>query len=85
MICPWEPENARRIIRILRCFFLTYRLKINLLKSNLIRVGVPDSLVQNVVLAIGWQTSSLPFTHLGVPVGRCMAHISSWLGLMDQS
>lgn len=39
LICPWDTENARRSVKILRCFYLASDLKINLLKSKLIGVG----------------------------------------------
>ena len=38
IMCPWEEENARRIVRILRCFFLASRLKINFFKSKVMGV-----------------------------------------------
>lgn len=39
LICPWDTENARRSVKILRCLYLDSDLKINLLKSKLIGVG----------------------------------------------
>ena len=40
-VCDWSMENVKRILRILRCFFLAPRLKINLHKSKLIELDFP--------------------------------------------
>ena len=44
-------------------------LKINLLKSKLIGVGVPFTEISSVAQKIGCAAFELPFFHLGVPVG----------------
>ncbi|KAL7604918.1 uncharacterized mitochondrial protein AtMg01250-like [Lactuca sativa] len=69
LIAPWDPENANCLLRILRCFFLASRLKINLLKSKLIGVGISYSQVLVVANRIGCAASMIPFFHLGIPVG----------------
>ena len=46
LFCDWGVENANRIIRIMRVFHLASGLKINLLKSKLIGVGVDYEEVQ---------------------------------------
>ena len=76
LISSWDPENAKCLIRILRCFFMALGLKINLHKSKLIGVGIPLSQVSSVADIIGCAVSELPFIHLGVPVGQNMSRIS---------
>lgn len=43
LLTDWDLENANRIVHIMRCFFLTPDLKIILLTSKLIGVGVSFS------------------------------------------
>ncbi|XP_052625816.1 uncharacterized protein LOC128132862 [Lactuca sativa] len=70
LITPWDPENANRLLRILRCFYLASGLKINLLKSKLIGVGISFSNILVVANRIGCAASMLPFSHLGIPAKR---------------
>ena len=63
-----DVENAKRIVRILRFFFLALDLEINLLKIKLICFGVPMPEVEVTTLVIWCEVLSLPFMHLGVVV-----------------
>lgn len=49
--------------------FYGFRVKINLLKSKLIILGVPFSQVSRVADKIGCDVTELLFIHLGVPLG----------------
>ena len=84
LISSWDPENAKRLIRMLRCFFMASGLKINLHKSKLIGVGIPLSQVSSVADMIGCAVSKLPFIHRGVPVGQNMSRISAWSPVFDR-
>ena len=43
LLSPWSLDNAYYLVRILRCFYMDFGLKINLHKSKLIGVGVSSS------------------------------------------
>ncbi|KAL7606616.1 uncharacterized mitochondrial protein AtMg01250-like [Lactuca sativa] len=84
LVTPWNPENANCLLRILRCFYLASGLKINLLKSKLIGVGISFSQVLVVANRIGCAASMLPFSHLGILVGQPMTRKSSWVPMIDK-
>ena len=83
-LCDWSLENAKRILRILRCFFLASGLKINLHKSKLIGVGVSFDQVEHVAMEIGCAAVKPPFVYLGIPVGQNMSRIQAWKTLCDR-
>ena len=84
LLCPWEVENARRIVRILRCFFLASGLKINLFKSKLYGVGIKEDVIQATAALIGCISDSMSFIHLGVPVGQRSSRVAVWADLVDR-
>ncbi|XP_023748340.1 uncharacterized protein LOC111896597 [Lactuca sativa] len=79
-----DPDNAKHILRILRCFYLDSGLKINLQKSKLIGVEVSYSQVEFVASRLVCTPDSLPFVHLGVPVGQNMSQVSVWSIIEDR-
>lgn len=64
-------------------FFLASGLKINLHKSKLYGVGVIANQVSYLSNCMGCSSSSLPFIHLGVPIGQNMSRIDSWGSIID--
>ncbi|KAL4585499.1 hypothetical protein LXL04_010120 [Taraxacum kok-saghyz] len=84
LLCDWGVENARRIIRIMRVFHLASGLKINLLKSKLIGVGVDYEEVQEVADLIGCSATRIPFVYLGVPIGGNMNRVDAWKPMVDR-
>ncbi|KAJ9565542.1 hypothetical protein OSB04_001508 [Centaurea solstitialis] len=80
----WEPENAKNLIRILKCFELCSGLRINLSKSSLMGVSVPKEEVQKVAHWLNCKKGSIPFTYLGLPVGDNMAKASAWKPIIDK-
>ncbi|XP_023758004.1 uncharacterized protein LOC111906478 [Lactuca sativa] len=84
LITSWDPENINRLIRIIWCFYMAFDLKINLLESKLIGVGVSFTDIGSVAERIGCAASDLPFSHLGVPVGQSVNHISAWHPILDR-
>nr|GEZ47374.1 RNA-directed DNA polymerase, eukaryota [Tanacetum cinerariifolium] len=74
----WSDSNLRSIIHMLHYFSLASGLKINLQKSNLLGVGVNDSLVNEAAGSIGCSVMKAPFKYLGVMVGSSMSKISAW-------
>nr|GEU51428.1 RNA-directed DNA polymerase, eukaryota [Tanacetum cinerariifolium] len=59
----WSESNLDNIVKILKCFFLTSGLKINIQKSQVLGVGVPRNIVNQAASLIGcaW--------YMGVMVG----------------
>ncbi|GJT38736.1 RNA-directed DNA polymerase, eukaryota [Tanacetum coccineum] len=74
----WSRENALSLIHILRCFELASGLKVNIDKSRVMGVGVPTSEVISMASSIGCTHDSLPFSYLGLPVGKRMNLSASW-------
>nr|GEV10331.1 RNA-directed DNA polymerase, eukaryota, reverse transcriptase zinc-binding domain protein [Tanacetum cinerariifolium] len=74
----WSQENLNGIMNMLCCFSLMSGLSINLKKSQLLGVGVPNSSVQDATISIGCSVLSTPFKFLGVLVGGNMSLIKSW-------
>jgi len=80
----WSLENAKHVLRILRCFFMASSLKINLHKSKLIGVGVSFDRVKHVAMEIGCAAVKPPFVYLGLPVGKNMSRVQAWKTLRDR-
>ena len=55
----------------LSVFFLASSLKINMFKSKLMGIGVDTEDVARPANSLGFSTSSMPFSYLGVKVGDC--------------
>ncbi|GKD64970.1 putative RNA-directed DNA polymerase, eukaryota, reverse transcriptase zinc-binding domain protein [Tanacetum coccineum] len=65
----WSHSNAYNLICLLRCFYMVSGLKINVHKSKLSGVNVPNEDVSNMALVLGCEVAKLPMMYLGVPVG----------------
>ncbi|GJT89695.1 hypothetical protein Tco_1078540 [Tanacetum coccineum] len=74
----WDKQNVTTIVNVLKCFFLASGLKINLHKSKLIGIGIPQAEVCSAAESIGCSTLVSPFSFLGVKVGGLMSRRSSW-------
>ncbi|GKB28976.1 RNA-directed DNA polymerase, eukaryota, reverse transcriptase zinc-binding domain protein [Tanacetum coccineum] len=74
----WSDSNLQSIVNILNCFFLASGLKINILKSQVMGVGVPHNIVVQAADLIGCTVMRSPFCYLGVMVGECMSRRSAW-------
>ncbi|GKE78547.1 putative RNA-directed DNA polymerase, eukaryota, reverse transcriptase zinc-binding domain protein [Tanacetum coccineum] len=80
----WSRLNASNLINILKCFEMRSGLKVNLDKSRIFRVGVPDNDVSSVASSLGCAHGILPFIYLGLPVGRRMQFNEGWKGVIDR-
>ena len=80
----WSDSNISNIITILRCFHLASGLKINLTKSKILGIGVPDSMVLEMANRIGCSVLKTPFSYLGVMVGGNMSRIASWMDVITK-
>nr|GEX67738.1 RNA-directed DNA polymerase, eukaryota [Tanacetum cinerariifolium] len=65
----WEESNFSTIVHMLRSFFLALGLKINIQKSKLMGIGIPQEEVTTATNFIGCSTFSTPFNYFGVKVG----------------
>nr|GEU39708.1 RNA-directed DNA polymerase, eukaryota [Tanacetum cinerariifolium] len=57
----WSDNNLTRIMHILHCFSLSSGLRINILKSHLLGVGVPHEIVNNAATNLGCSVMTTPF------------------------
>ncbi|GJW48717.1 RNA-directed DNA polymerase, eukaryota [Tanacetum coccineum] len=73
----WDTSNFAMIVKVLKWFFLAFRLKINIHKSKLMGISIPHDVVVTTTSSIGCLTLSTPFNYLGVKVGGFMARLSS--------
>lgn len=80
----WSKQNARNLIRILRCYELASGLRVNLCKSKFF--GVSCSPVELDTLARGFNcgTGSFPFSYLGLPIGVPMGRTVFWNALIEK-
>nr|GFB40227.1 RNA-directed DNA polymerase, eukaryota [Tanacetum cinerariifolium] len=78
LVGEWSRENLNGIMNMLCYFSLMSGLSINLKKSQLLGVGVPNSYVQDATMSIGFSVLSTLFKYLGVLVGGNMSLIKSW-------
>ncbi|GJZ95579.1 RNA-directed DNA polymerase, eukaryota [Tanacetum coccineum] len=74
----WSRGNLSRVMHALHCFSLASGLKINVHKSHLLGVGIPNDTVAIVASDLGCSTMTTPFKYLGVMVGENMAKVSAW-------
>nr|GFC62990.1 RNA-directed DNA polymerase, eukaryota [Tanacetum cinerariifolium] len=74
----WSRGTLTGIIHTLRCFSLLFGLFINLKKSQLLGVGIPDSQVLEAATLIGCSVLHTPFKYLGIMVGKNMSSIRAW-------
>nr|GEV00544.1 RNA-directed DNA polymerase, eukaryota, reverse transcriptase zinc-binding domain protein [Tanacetum cinerariifolium] len=80
----WSKSNAVHLVHILSCFHDVSGLKINLAKSSLFGIGISPKDVVNVARAIRCSHDSLPFTYLGLPVGRNLRKVEAWSDVIDR-
>ncbi|GJY55047.1 RNA-directed DNA polymerase, eukaryota [Tanacetum coccineum] len=74
----WSRDNLKCIMHVLHCFSLLSGLSLNLKKSQLLGVGIPDSTVSLAADMIGCSVLHTPFKYLGIPVGGNMNSIKAW-------
>ncbi|GJW92169.1 RNA-directed DNA polymerase, eukaryota [Tanacetum coccineum] len=74
----WGKQNVTIIVNVVNCFFLASGLKINLHKSKLMGIGIPQAEVCSAAESIGCSTLVSPFSFLGVKVGGLMSRRNSW-------
>ncbi|GJW95315.1 RNA-directed DNA polymerase, eukaryota, reverse transcriptase zinc-binding domain protein [Tanacetum coccineum] len=74
----WSKSNAHHLVHILSWFDEVSGLKINLAKSQIFGIGVHISEVESIARSINCSHDSLPFSYLGLSVGRSMRKVEDW-------
>ncbi|GKB52675.1 RNA-directed DNA polymerase, eukaryota [Tanacetum coccineum] len=74
----WSDDNLSRIMHVLHCFSLSSGLKINVKKSHLLGVGIPNDSIAIAASTLGCSVMKTPFKYLGVMVGGNMSNIKVW-------
>ncbi|XP_021974901.1 uncharacterized protein LOC110870014 [Helianthus annuus] len=74
----WSTANAINLCRILKCFYLTSGLNVNLSKCSVYGVGVNELDLQNMAATFNCKQGSFPFKHLGLFVWANMNLIKNW-------
>ncbi|KAJ9565965.1 LOW QUALITY PROTEIN: hypothetical protein OSB04_001931 [Centaurea solstitialis] len=80
----WSQTNMANLIRILRCFYLSSGLKINLDKSSLLGVGVDSEQVFSLANHFHCKPGKFPITYLGLPLGCSMNRVDSWEPIINK-
>nr|GEY74097.1 RNA-directed DNA polymerase, eukaryota, reverse transcriptase zinc-binding domain protein [Tanacetum cinerariifolium] len=73
----WSHSNLKGIMNILRYFFLLSGMSINIQKSHLLGVGIPDNCFAEAIKSIGCSIMKAPFKYLGILVGDNMSSIKA--------
>ncbi|GJR71569.1 RNA-directed DNA polymerase, eukaryota, partial [Tanacetum coccineum] len=79
----WDKSNFITIVHVLKCFFLASGLKINIHKSKLMGIGVPQEEVNTAANLIGCTTFTTPFNYLGIKVGTSSSRSSFIKAMYD--
>ncbi|KAJ9555293.1 hypothetical protein OSB04_009907 [Centaurea solstitialis] len=80
----WSYQNAKNLLRALKCFEACSGLKINLSKSSLSGVRVAKEEVKNMARRLNCKEDSLPFKYLGLPVGGNLNLSRNWRPLIGK-
>nr|GEV07363.1 RNA-directed DNA polymerase, eukaryota [Tanacetum cinerariifolium] len=58
-------------------------LKVNISKSRIFGIGVPNADVDQVVGSLGYAFNQIPFMYLSLPMGKSMRSCGGWNGVVD--
>ncbi|KAJ0828828.1 putative RNA-directed DNA polymerase [Helianthus annuus] len=80
----WSETNIVNLNRILRCFYMTSGLKVNLRKSSLYGVGVEDEEITRMATKLKCRKGDMPFGFLGLTIGANMKREKYWKPVIDK-
>nr|GEX39836.1 reverse transcriptase domain, reverse transcriptase zinc-binding domain protein [Tanacetum cinerariifolium]GEY24961.1 reverse transcriptase domain, reverse transcriptase zinc-binding domain protein [Tanacetum cinerariifolium] len=80
----WSKSNMIQLLHILNCFHDVSGVKINLLKSRLFGIDVSEEEVVNIARVGYCFNDSLPFSYLGLPIGRNLNRIDAWSDVVQK-
>lgn len=78
LFCQNDMKSAEQIRSVFAAFQMISGLKINLKKSCVYGVGVPEERMQDVASLLGCANGKLPFNHLGMMFGSNPKRYKSW-------
>lgn len=79
-----QPSEVLGFCAVLRCFELVSDLRINLGKSTLIGVEVENSQIKDWADLVGCKIGTLPFSYLGLPVGKNPRLKTFWTPVVER-
>nr|KAJ0200540.1 hypothetical protein LSAT_V11C600316150 [Lactuca sativa] len=80
----WSIENAKNLIRILRCFEFSSGLKVNMSKSKLFGFGIQTCELELGARSFNCSVCSLSFIYLGLPIGASMGRTVHWNRIIEK-
>ncbi|GKC96748.1 RNA-directed DNA polymerase, eukaryota, reverse transcriptase zinc-binding domain protein [Tanacetum coccineum] len=80
----WSHSNVHHLLCVLRCFFLISGLQINVHKSSILGVCIPDNEVSNMASSIGCGAAKFPLKYLVIPIGCSMAKCNNWNSIIHK-
>nr|GEY75165.1 RNA-directed DNA polymerase, eukaryota [Tanacetum cinerariifolium] len=80
----WSNGNLKGILNILNCFSLLSGMSINLKKSQILGMGISDSVVTMAAKDLGCSVMKVPFMYLGVMAGGNMSLVKDWDSTIDK-
>ncbi|XP_022042373.1 uncharacterized mitochondrial protein AtMg01250-like [Helianthus annuus] len=79
----WPLDNARKLNKILCCFYLSSGPRVNLAKSSLFGLRVNEANTQEMASILRCKVGKLPFVHMGLQVGANMNLVKHWKLIID--
>ena len=82
LFCDADEEQILYIQMLLLCFQAVTRLKVNVLKSEMVPIGeVPN--IHVLAELLGCRIGSLPMTYLGMPLGASFKSPTVWNPILE--
>ena len=83
VFCDAVPEQVLHIRKVLSCFEVVTGLKVNLSKSEMVPVGIVDSMpfLANILCC---RIGTLPMMYLGMPMGAPYKGLSVWNSVLEK-
>ncbi|XP_071700087.1 uncharacterized protein [Rutidosis leptorrhynchoides] len=83
-ISKWQRDKFDCMMQVLDKFHVFSGLSINVNKSVVYGLGVPESKIESFVTTVGCIKGEFPFVYLGLPMGSSMLHTSNWNSLREK-
>lgn len=80
----WSEMNFVNLNRILRCFYLSSGLKVNLHKSKVYGVGVENIEINRLASILCCEPANFSFSYIGLPNGANMNLSKNWKPIIDK-
>ncbi|XP_028078319.1 uncharacterized protein LOC114280186 [Camellia sinensis] len=84
LFCEAKEEEVSNIKRVLRCFELISRLKINYHKIQVYEVGVPEETLSIFNSKLNCRSKSLTTKYMGLPLGANPNRKATWKPVLDK-